>query len=899
MYTMDTFELRIKFFTLILILVLVPLNSYATNFYTIDPVLIDKDSLVNVAQQHHTWAVKNYNVPGMLDSVITRARQAVVIRSKLWKDNPNINLGKSYHNLGTFLKFNGNYKEAKKYLKEAVSVYTTLKHDRVLRSLLELGKIYKQEGDFVSAEEYFKLVIEIAKERNIESKIRAAVVDLGSVYLEAYKDSIAIIHLEKHEEFFNLDASSDKDIVGKFYNNLASTYLRNDIYDKAIDNYKKASTINQSDFPTQSFIHTNLSIAYKLKKDYPNCLKALRKGKDLAIKSGDTEKLAFNHNVMAKYYEINSDYTKALSEFQNAIKLMIPSFNPDDDYTNPSISDLNFVVNKVNMVAYLTDKIAVLNILEKEKYTKEILELFKLGDIVIDDMRSDHFMDETKLYWRKTAFPFYERAIKYCHQIKAYDEAFYFFEKSKSVLLLEGYSFNDAIAKVSSEHQDRYKALKASLNSAPISKVKNINQIENLVNSQQSFERFIDSLSIEYPSLFKKYKNRFLLSLSDFQNEIVKDSTSIYIHYFYGKENVFAYGIGNEKFELYNLGATQEFDSLIVKLQKFFHNSSEIDNNFQTYKQVSNSIFKILLEPIIEKHHKELVILPDGLLATIPFESLISEYTVGGKHRYLIQDRVVRYSYSGSLLNNINDSRYKDKYDVISFEPFNNDKKMKGVNFSGLDNINLMIKNYHGEKASKKALFSAKDGFPILHFSSHGFSHGEEGPKILLANSSISLSEIYTSSLPSDLVFLSACETSLGEISFGEGVQSMARGFTFAGANSVISSLWNVIADPNSKIVNKFYENLSNGQAKHLALHNAKLAYIEDPKIPMFEKSPYYWAGLVYFGESDNIIKSKGKFHNNSKLVFLLAGSFLLGLGFLIYWNKNKKRVNNDRKVAA
>lgn len=66
----------------------------------------------------------------------------------------------------------------------------------------------------------------------------------------------------------------------------------------------------------------------------------------------------------------------------------------------------------------------------------------------------------------------------------------------------------------------------------------------------------------------------------------------------------------------------------------------------------------------------------------------------------------------------------------------------------------------------------------------------------------------------------------------------MARGFTFAGANSVISSLWNVIANPNSKIVKRFYENLSKGQSKHLALHNEKLEYLMSWNVPMFEKYP-------------------------------------------------------------
>jgi len=882
---------RFMLYFTFLALMLFPKLLQSSSTSVCDNIGQEIDSLSILASEYHNWAVRHYSIPEKLDSVILMTKKALVIREKLWKDNPNIDLGKSYHNLGAFLKRKGNFGDAKKYLKEAVSVFTTLEHDRVLRSLLELGRIYKQEGDFLSAEDYFKSVIKIAQDRGNDQKIRDAVINLGSTYVDAFRDTIAIDHLEKYIDYFDVTNKDGKQFIGMYYNNLASAYLRNNIYDKAIITYQNASLFDTANYKDQAKIYTNLAIAFRMKKQFKNCYNALERGKELAYRTGDLEQMSFSHVGFAKYHEFRSEHRSALSEHQKAIVLLIPSFKPTDDFSNPTPEDLKLVINKIFLLTYLTEKVKMIIALGKEKYKKEILELFRLGDILIDDMRGDHFIDGTKLYWRSVAFPFYEKALMYCHGEKAYEDAFYFFEKSKSVLLLEGYSFNEAISQTSDHDKERYQKLKNLLNQSK--KIKNLDSVDDMVNSQRSFETFIDSLSITYPHLFKKYKEQVLLSLSDFQSEFANDSATIYIHYFYGKDSVYALGIENKEFSLLNLGETQKIDSLISNVKQFFHHASQIDNDFNSYKRVSHELYKELLSPLIQDRHKEVVILPDGLLASVPFESLISFFDEAQEIKYVIQDRLIRYSFSGSILSNMKDSNHRGSYDVVTFVPFNTKENSQGANFSGVlekdfknaKKNGLNVKQFNGQTATKETLFSFNERLPILHFSSHGFVDKDKDPEILLANSSFSLSELYTSSLPSDMVFLSACRTNLGENSYGEGIQSMARGFTFAGANSVVSSLWNVIADPNSKIVRQFYENLSIGQTKHLALHNAKLSYLEDPDIPLFEKSPYYWAGLVYYGESDHILKPERKPRGTNVFIYISVLVLLLGsfFGFRYY----------------
>ena len=862
------------------IFLLFPKISGASSCYTIYDIEQNIDSLVQLALEHHKWAVSHHKDPGKLDSVILRTKLSLEIREQLWKNSPTIDLGKSYHNLGTFLKMRGDYSEAKKYLKEAVNVYTELEHDRVLRSLSELGRIYKLEGDFVSAGKYFKQVIRISSERGNDQKTRDAVINLGSTYVDAYMDTLAIAHLEEYIDYFDVSNNQDQEIKGQFYNNLASAYLRSIMYDKAISTYQKAKLYDTSNYITQAKIYMNQAICFRMKKEFKKCKIALIKGQEFAYKSEIIDLMSFSHVGFAKYYEVQKKHRLALSEYQKSMTWLIPSFKPDDDYSNPKKEDLSYVVDKVSLLKSIRYKAWSLKYLDKEKYKEEILQLFKFGDLAIDDMRRDHFIEETKLFWRSIVFPFYEEAIEYCNQEDAFEEAFYFFEKSKSVLLHEGYSFNEAISKTTNQHRDRYLKLKSHLRN--IQKKNSIKLVDEVVNSQSNFEMFTDSLSIAYPDLFKAQKKQSILSLPDFQDNIVQDSSIIFIHYFFGRDSVFAYGIEKDEFDFLNLGSSAKLDSLISILKDFYLNPSKIDNDFNAYKEISHLLYEKLLAPLIRDGNEEVVIMPDGSIATIPFESLISYISEDQEMRYVIQDRVIRYSFSGSILNNMNDAQYRETYDVVSFVPFGEDESMKNVNFSGLEKEDfknaegLDIQVFSGKNATKENLFSFGKRLPILHFSSHGFSDAENEPKILLSNSSLSLSELFTSSLPSDMVFLSACQTNVGENVYGEGIQSMARGFTFAGANSVVSSLWNVIANPNSKIVKLFYKNLSLGQFKHLALHNAKLAYLEDPNVPLFEKSPYYWAGLVYYGESDHILKPKRKNGNNTFFMGLTIAFLLM-----------------------
>jgi len=120
--------------------------------------------------------------------------------------------------------------------------------------------------------------------------------------------------------------------------------------------------------------------------------------------------------------------------------------------------------------------------------------------------------------------------------------------------------------------------------------------------------------------------------------------------------------------------------------------------------------------------------------------------------------------------------------------------------------------------------------------------------KSLLTNISIKNAVSYNYSLSfinADLATLSACETGLGKMAFGEGIVGLTRSFLYAGASNLLVSQWKVNVESTSDMMVDFYDKILSGTPKTQALREAKLSILKNDKF----KNPYYWAPFVLIGE--------------------------------------------------
>jgi CHAT domain-containing protein len=188
---------------------------------------------------------------------------------------------------------------------------------------------------------------------------------------------------------------------------------------------------------------------------------------------------------------------------------------------------------------------------------------------------------------------------------------------------------------------------------------------------------------------------------------------------------------------------------------------------------------------------------------------------------------------------------------------------------------NQNVTLYKFEESTEKSLFKLNSP-KILHIATHGFfleTDEKTAPKageqqndpllrsgLALTNANLGIkgekqddgSDGVLTSLEAlglqlngtDLVVLSACETGVGEIRQGEGVNGLRGSFIQAGANSVLSTLWEISDSGTMEFMTRFYPPIIEGKNPQTSLQKTQREFINSDEW----SHPFYWAPFVMVG---------------------------------------------------
>lgn len=321
------------------------------------------------------------------------------------------------------------------------------------------------------------------------------------------------------------------------------------------------------------------------------------------------------------------------------------------------------------------------------------------------------------------------------------------------------------------------------------------------------------------------------------------------VSYYYDAGNLYAFVIDGK-----SLKATQlERKGLEDDIQSF---RQAIANRDESHRQSGQLLYKRLIAPIAGLlHSPKLLFAGHGALHYLPFAALTDGQS------FLLDRYEISVLPSASTLKYVGNIKATDKpgtmlafgnpdlgdtqYNLIFAE-----KEAKEV--AGLFEKSAL---FLGKEASKKNFKEFGQGFRYLHFATHGKfdpAHPLDSALLLSTPSAankqdrLTIGELYSIRLDADLVTLSACETGLGKVANGDDVVGLTRGFLYAGANQIVSTLWEIDDAATSTLMTSFYSNIKAGMGTEEALRRSQLAVRQQ------YPNPFFWAAFQITGGAGN-----------------------------------------------
>jgi CHAT domain-containing protein len=183
----------------------------------------------------------------------------------------------------------------------------------------------------------------------------------------------------------------------------------------------------------------------------------------------------------------------------------------------------------------------------------------------------------------------------------------------------------------------------------------------------------------------------------------------------------------------------------------------------------------------------------------------------------------------------------------------------------------------------------------IVHLATHANSNSDAPDKSYIAfyeeedqleedENLLYLDDLSKLYMPAKMVVLSACETGLGKIFKGEGAMSLANACFYAGAQSVVATLWSVQDNTTYEIIVSFYDYLQKGYSKDKALQAAQLDFINSHSKDFHH--PYYWAGFTVIGNNEPLVFAK----SNPLQKYGSIGLISITLIFAVNFYRNRKK---------
>lgn len=866
-----------------------------------------KDNHLQIAASYIDLAIY-YRVMNIYDKELKCLETALKIQlNTLGAEH--VEVAKSYYLLATRYRNNGSINKALSYYAYALVIFQDLKQSLEIAEVrLALALCFRTLGEENKELQQLK-----QSRKNYETnlskrhlKLVPVFLEMGNYYLNKKAYDSTLFFYQKALTINQQQLGRTHYSVTNIYEQIATIYRLKGIPDKEYSYLMQALEIKQDEAYLMNESRLNQR-SNTQQLDFSINKEALNRTLE--------QQLYSSYLSLASFHQNSKEYKQALQYLQKALAAVCPSLSNQtiNIYTNPSTEDLS---HNIEWLGALEKKAILMQQLYHEKKRvkdlKFAIETYRQGIDVIHSLRTNFSSTQARQELKKYSLPVYEGAITALYLMyqqdgntKYLDQAFEVTEYSKTFALLQG--LQNTLARGSSNIPAKLLEDESILRNqlAYYSNYKNRNAKDNqafdwaYLQTKQSYDSLIFELERNYPTYYKLKYETNVSSLDEVQTQLIQ-AKHILLEYFVGDKYIYIFKIYPHKKEFFQRPIPPNYEEFVYNLRSALTNYDLIEEHpqwaYQTLVAASHKFYLEFFAPLISPTDdiEKITIIPDGMLNYIPFEVLIEKRPKAHQMKerdyknlaFILKKYSINYNYSSTLwMKNKQENQLHNNGKCLGFAPsiqFENQDSLPWTQ-KELQAIEAIFEGeyYYGPTANKTLFKKRSDKFSIIHLATHGIVNMKNPMRSLLSFATSDTSnkdlaalyayEIYNLSINADLVVLSACETGFGKAVRGEGVLSLARAFLYAGAPSVVTTLWEVNDFTSAALIETFYSNLAIGMSKPIALQQAKLTFLS--KTNAFSEHPAYWASFISIGNSAPIKKGTSW--------WLIIGSIVLSLSVL------------------
>lgn len=731
--------------------------------------------------------------------------------------------------------------------------------------VVENNKLAKEEGfDRATNRLLAQLYINMGKHESAEVLLKELLISYKKLYTndKEYKNSLVVVYQRIVDNYIQQD-SLQKALV---YLDESQEYLIDDdpFYKQSLLLYGDIHLMQNNSQALQSFENAfDFFSSYRQNKPH--------------------EDIANVQGKIAEFYLKQGNFKEGLDKIQEAfasagtdIKIRNIENNPDPQDVFSKTQLLNLLDIKLQLLAgmYKTNNDAAY--LDMALHTShDILKTFNQLKKEFDSKLDKQFLAE-KVY------PVFHRMLKITYQSyeinpsnKTLELAVNISEKNKDFLLLEALRSSNAteygnIPQKLLDREAQYRAEMTYLEKEQFdSNASDQTFSEALFQLKQDYYIFLDTIKQNYPEYHNLKYGDSPIDLKTIQKKLLASNEQL-ISFTMTHGFLYAICLNEKKETILKFPFSKKDQEDVRRFYRLLSKPSVNDLSSEIALLGKRLYNKVLKEPLVGFEGENITIIADDVLHYLPFDLLQN------KEGYLLEHKVVSYGNAISSLLALNGKQKSANQNVLAFAPSfqglnskSNERQFGKLLYNtaevhGIDAF-FASKIYMNSTATLKNFISQAAKYNVIHLATHASANDEFPDYSYLAFSDVSntdsgnllyIKDLYNTTLNADMVVLSACQTGIGKLQKGQGMMSLSKGFYYAGAKSLVTTLWKINDKSTVKLMEFFYENLSNGQSKKEALRQAKLSYLETTDDNLL-KHPYYWAAFVVSGDASAISENK------------------------------------------